>query len=258
MSTLKQIAANRANSQKSTGPRTPEGKAAASRNALKTGIYASGTIIRHESSQMLEELEAQYSAEYQPLTPTERTLVDALVHMDWLLRRYRWVETETWWATIPRLTDDQTRSNCAGHVFIAEPTISRIHRLRNSTLKQYRETVAELRALQATRPDDLPEFQPVYYPWDHRDDPEPEPEPVETKTTSPEIGFVSSNNGGASLQACHAGSPAGGPSPAPDAPPPDSEAPAVPPAPEPPARPKPIASAHSIRRGNPPNRRELP
>jgi hypothetical protein len=37
MSTEAQINANRLNAQKSTGPRTPEGKAASSLNALKSG-----------------------------------------------------------------------------------------------------------------------------------------------------------------------------------------------------------------------------
>ena len=36
----KQLEANRKNALKSTGPRTPEGKAAISRNALKHGIFA--------------------------------------------------------------------------------------------------------------------------------------------------------------------------------------------------------------------------
>jgi len=254
MATVKQIAANRANARKSTGPRTPEGKAAASRNALKTGIYAPGSIIRHESAAMLQQLEAQYMAEYQPLTPTERALVDALVQMDWLLRRYRWVETETWWAAVPRLTDEQTRRGWAGHAFIAEPTIARIHRLRNSTLKQYRETVTRLRALQADRPDPLPEFEPIWYPWHDPDPDPPEPQPVETKPTSPEIGFVSPKNE----------------TPAPDPSDPADPAPADPPAARPgillspdiPPDPKTRPSTLS-RRGAPPspppaNRVEIP
>ena len=49
MSSLRQIEANRLNSQKSTGPRSAEGKAAASMNALKSGIDAQSNIIRGEN-----------------------------------------------------------------------------------------------------------------------------------------------------------------------------------------------------------------
>jgi hypothetical protein len=39
----RQVAANRSNAGKSTGPKTPEGKARASQNAFKTGAYAKGS-----------------------------------------------------------------------------------------------------------------------------------------------------------------------------------------------------------------------
>jgi len=39
MTTQKQIKANRQNAQKSTGPKTDEGKAAVSQNAVKHGIF---------------------------------------------------------------------------------------------------------------------------------------------------------------------------------------------------------------------------
>ena len=175
MATEKQIAANRRNAQKSTGPRSAEGKAVSSRNALKTGLYCPGIIIGHESSLKLETLEAQFTAEYQPATPTERALVDTLIHLEWMLRRYRWLETETWHATQDQITSDQMRSTWTGHAFIAQPAISRIHRLRNSTQKAFRETVAELRALQA-----------------ERDAPPPDLELIENAAPQPKIGFVPS------------------------------------------------------------------
>ena len=43
MASQKQLAANRLNAQKSTGPRSVEGKAHSSMNALKTGIDAAST-----------------------------------------------------------------------------------------------------------------------------------------------------------------------------------------------------------------------
>jgi hypothetical protein len=48
MATPAQIAANRANAQKSTGPRTAEGKAASRLNALKHGLDAESLIIPGE------------------------------------------------------------------------------------------------------------------------------------------------------------------------------------------------------------------
>lgn len=42
----KQIAANRRNAQKPTGPRTPEGKAAACHNAVKHGLNVCDIILK--------------------------------------------------------------------------------------------------------------------------------------------------------------------------------------------------------------------
>jgi hypothetical protein len=190
MATEKQIAANRRNAQKSTGPRSAEGKAVSSRNALKTGLYCPGIVIGHESIGKLETLEAQFTAEYQPSTPTERALVDTLIHLEWMLRRYRWLETETWHATQDQLTSTQMESTWTGHAFIAQPAISRIHRLRNSTQKAFRETLAELRSLQAERGTAVP-YEP---PPEPEPVPELDPQVIENIMADDETGFVSPNS----------------------------------------------------------------
>ena len=169
MATEKQLAANRRNAQLSTGPRSVEGKAASSRNALKTGLYCNGIIIGKESTPQLEALEAAYTAEYLPVTPTERALVDSLIHYEWLLRRYRWLETEVWRATLDRMTDYQRRESWTGNAFMDQPAIARIHRLRNQTQRLFHETLAELRTAQTAR------------------------QPIESEPDPPEIGFVPSN-----------------------------------------------------------------
>ena len=51
MPSERQLAANRLNAQKSTGPRTLEGKARASQNAFKTGVHAESQIIRGETAE---------------------------------------------------------------------------------------------------------------------------------------------------------------------------------------------------------------
>src|SRR5579862_143033 len=96
MASAAQIAANRRNSQKSSGPRTAEGKAVSRYNALKSGLHARSMVILGESAEELEEVAENYRREYRPATPMEHFLVDAMITADWHLRRLRGIEGELW------------------------------------------------------------------------------------------------------------------------------------------------------------------
>src|SRR5690242_9109115 len=96
MSTPKQIAANRLNARKSTGPRTLDGKAASAANSLKTGLYARSRIIAGEDSAELRALASQYFDRWQPATPEESFLVASLIDAEWLLRRYALADAKVW------------------------------------------------------------------------------------------------------------------------------------------------------------------
>jgi hypothetical protein len=61
MATAKQIAANRLNSQKNTGPRSAQGKAISRFNALRHGIFAVHQIMFDEKPEDLAELSANTS-----------------------------------------------------------------------------------------------------------------------------------------------------------------------------------------------------
>ncbi|SPF39545.1 hypothetical protein SBA4_2360006 [Candidatus Sulfopaludibacter sp. SbA4] len=76
MATDKQTEANRQNAQKSTGPRTAEGKARSSMNHLTTGIDAKSAIIPGEDPAQLQALADRIGAELKPATEAERHQVD--------------------------------------------------------------------------------------------------------------------------------------------------------------------------------------
>ena len=75
----KRAAANRANAAKSTGPRTPEGKARSSQNALKHGFSTGAfTVVRIEDRASLEALRAEAIDAYQPVNSQELIAVERI------------------------------------------------------------------------------------------------------------------------------------------------------------------------------------
>jgi hypothetical protein len=96
MSTPKQVAANRLNAQKSSGPRSAQGKAASRANSLKTGLYARSQVIAGEDPAELRALADQYFLRWEPATPEESFLVDTLIDAEWLLRRYALADARIW------------------------------------------------------------------------------------------------------------------------------------------------------------------
>ena len=71
MATEKQIAANRANAPRSTGPRTAEGKARSAENSLVHGLTAQQVVISIEDRCAYEELRATLIAEHRPVGAQE-------------------------------------------------------------------------------------------------------------------------------------------------------------------------------------------
>ena len=94
MATPAQIVANRANAQKSTGPRSAEGKAASRFNALKHGLDARSAVLPGENPDDYQALADAYDADFQPATPEERFHVDTMIRADWQKRRLQLVEAE--------------------------------------------------------------------------------------------------------------------------------------------------------------------
>ena len=72
---------------KSTGPRTPEGKLASSRNSLKHGLSTGTLLIPGEDRAAFESLRDALLGEHQPANTTEELLVAELSQSYWLLQR---------------------------------------------------------------------------------------------------------------------------------------------------------------------------
>jgi hypothetical protein len=75
----KRLAANRANAAKSTGPRTPQGKARSAQNGRKHGFTASTfAVVRLEDLQEIAHLRADLIAVYQPVNSQELFAIERL------------------------------------------------------------------------------------------------------------------------------------------------------------------------------------
>ncbi len=87
MATEAQINANRQNAEKSTGPRTAEGKAAVAQNALKHGLLASPTVINGEDQAAFDLYRQAMLAEMGPVGMMESSLAERVASLKWRLRR---------------------------------------------------------------------------------------------------------------------------------------------------------------------------
>jgi len=95
MSTQPQIHANRLNAQKSTGPKTRQGKAAVAQNALKHGLSAHQDVIITETQADFDLHREALIAELDPQTPMESILADRIVSLSWRLKRADRIQNQT-------------------------------------------------------------------------------------------------------------------------------------------------------------------
>jgi hypothetical protein len=109
MATESQILANRRNAQKSTGPRSIQGKAAVSHNALKHGLYARQAIISSESRADFDLYREQMLSELAPAGPMESMLAERIVTLSWRLKRAGRIQNQV----IDALNQDNTSSPLA-------------------------------------------------------------------------------------------------------------------------------------------------
>jgi hypothetical protein len=189
LATEKQIAANRRNAAKSTGPRSPEGKARSSMNALKSGVDAE--IIPGENPGALAELTNQYLRRWRPTTPEQRCYVDTLIRNDWVLSRLARAESDLWqYGMLSPYQSDKNHPEGAA-MYRWERAFGRLQSRINFIQRSFKEALRELKSLQAE--EDRPQTQEAAEDVAALEaNPEPAPQAIEEQTLSPEIGFVPS------------------------------------------------------------------
>ncbi len=100
MTTEAQILANRLNAQKSTGPRTPEGKTAVAQNAVKHGLSGRLDVIKGEDQAEFDWHREQMLGELAPVGAMESMLAERIVSLSWRLKRVECIQNEVFDALV--------------------------------------------------------------------------------------------------------------------------------------------------------------
>ena len=95
MSTQSQIAANQANAQHSSGPKTAQGKAAVGQNNFRHGFTGAFRVLNWEDIEEFRLMHLSLQQEHQPATPTEEMLVETMAQSYWLRKRALILQNES-------------------------------------------------------------------------------------------------------------------------------------------------------------------
>jgi hypothetical protein len=94
MTSFRQFEANRRNAEKSTGPKTEEGKRRSRRNAVRHGLCAETVIEDVEDIEDYKEFESAIIADFDAETAVERELALRLASLLWRIRRATSIGTD--------------------------------------------------------------------------------------------------------------------------------------------------------------------
>ena len=106
-------ASNRWNSLRSTGPRSPEGKARSSQNSLRFPFLSRELLLPVEDPKALSKLRERIRDHFKPSGPVEQILAERIVNVLWRLGRVHRIES----ALLTGGFDDT-------EIVVTEPTMS--------------------------------------------------------------------------------------------------------------------------------------
>jgi hypothetical protein len=154
------LAANRANAQHSTGPKTEEGKAKSSLNAVKTGLTGRTVLLPADDAIIYQQHLDRNFREFAPGSDREHALVQIIADAEWRLLRIHPLEASLWalglrefaaeFADIENQTDREALIN--GKILQAYKKDFSNLALQERRLRNHRkQDIAELKQLQQER-----------------------------------------------------------------------------------------------------------
>jgi len=152
-------AINRANSQKSTGPRTPAGKQRSYLNALRHGLTGHTIVLPTEDHSAYQRHSQAFLDEYRPKGATEIQLVQSLLDTSWQLNRASAVETNLFSLGITEMEDRIRASHPEAEAALAMALAYREHNRafanicisRQRLTREFQRTLVLLRQIQSER-----------------------------------------------------------------------------------------------------------
>jgi len=132
MSTTTQAAANFANAQSSTGPKTSEGKAASSQNSLKHGLTAKTVLLPGEDPAEYHSLTQGMTNDLAPGNTIESSLAQELINLQWRMLRVPRLEAALLSVDLP---DFKALNNISLHA-------ARMKRQYSASLKEFHQLQA--------------------------------------------------------------------------------------------------------------------
>src|SRR2546421_5172845 len=148
MATTAQIFANQENSKRSTGPRTPQGKAASSHNATADGFFAADPVLPSEDRNQFNTLFESYNSDFAPTTAHEEFLVSQMAGARWKLDRVERIEVAIFTA-LDNQGDPATADARMAEALLDKDFAKRLahlERARTILERTYHRSVRELRA----------------------------------------------------------------------------------------------------------------
>lgn len=151
MATAAQIRANRANAERSTGPRTPQGKARSSQNGRRHGFRSATPSPPPFDDPAFYQLFRGFHTEFLPANPTEYDLVVTLAHTAFQYEQLRRLEDSVWTPPVYDVEIPDRLRRASTYLRYRSPIERKFHHTLRALLR--------LRKLKTARPNPIPSSQ---------------------------------------------------------------------------------------------------